>query len=235
MSDIHNSSTPPGDEVRPGLLRPVSAGPVRLISEESVLAARGVSLPASDVPEQPLEELLPAEELRGELNLPEVSELDVVRHFTRLSTLNFSVDTGFYPLGSCTMKYNPKLDENVAALPGFRQLHPLQPTETVQGALAVLYHLEQLLAAITGMAGVSSQPVAGAHGELTGILMARPIMPKPDGSAGRCLSPIAPTAPTRQRPRWPATGPSPWGTTGRPGSLISPISRPSWTKSALRS
>ena len=173
MSDIHNSSTPPGDEVRPGLLRPVSAGPVRLISEESVPGRRGVSLPASDVPEQPLEELLPAEELRGELNLPEVSELDVVRHFTRLSTLNFSVDTGFYPLGSCTMKYNPKLDENVAALPGFRQLHPLQPTETVQGALAVLYHLEQLLAAITGMAGVSSQPVAGAHGELTGILMAR--------------------------------------------------------------
>ena len=97
----------------------------------------------------------------------------MVRHFTRLSKLNFSVDAEFYPLGSCTMKYNPKLDENVASLPGFRQLHPLQPEETVQGALRVLHDLAGLLGEITGLPGVSLQPVAGAHGEFTGILMAR--------------------------------------------------------------
>jgi glycine dehydrogenase subunit 2 len=146
-----------------------------LIFEKSVPGRRAGSLPPLDVPAQPLTDLLPAEELRDpdDLRLPEVSELDVVRHFTRLSKLNFSVDGEFYPLGSCTMKYNPKLDENVAALPGFRHLHPLQPEETVQGALRVLYELAALLGEITGLPGVSPQPVAGAHGELTGILMAR--------------------------------------------------------------
>jgi glycine dehydrogenase subunit 2 len=144
-----------------------------LIFEKSVPGRRAGTLPPCDVPARPLADLLPEGELRQELNLPEVSELDVVRHFTRLSKLNFSVDAEFYPLGSCTMKYNPKLDENVSALPGFRQLHPLQPEETVQGALRVLYDLSAMLGEITGLPGVSLQPVAGAHGEFTGILMAR--------------------------------------------------------------
>src|SRR5919109_349555 len=147
--------------------------PVPLIFEKSVPGRRAGALPPCDVPSKPLAELLPESELRRELRLPEVSELDIVRHFTRLSKRNYSVDGEFYPLGSCTMKYNPKLDENVAALSGFRQLHPLQPEETVQGALRVLYELERLLAEITGLPGVSTQPVAGAHGEFTGILMVR--------------------------------------------------------------
>src|ERR671924_1173567 len=147
--------------------------PEPLIFEQSVPGRRAGTLPPCDVPRRPLAELLPDEELRRELDLPEVSELDVVRHFTRLSKRNFAVDGEFYPLGSCTMKYNPRLDENVAGLPGFRQLHPLQPEETAQGALRVLHELERLLAAITGLPGVSSQPVAGAHGEFTGILMVR--------------------------------------------------------------
>ena len=144
-----------------------------LIFEKSVPGRRATSLPPLDVPAQALDELIPPSEQRKTLRLPEVSELDVVRHFTRLSKRNFSVDGEFYPLGSCTMKYNPRVNENVAALPGFRQLHPLQPAETAQGALRVLYELERLLGEITGLPGVSAQPVAGAHGEFTGILMAR--------------------------------------------------------------
>jgi glycine dehydrogenase subunit 2 len=147
--------------------------PEPLIFKKSVPGRRAGTLPPLDVPAQPIDHLIPGSELRQELNLPEVSELDVVRHYTRLSKRNFSVDGEFYPLGSCTMKYNPRLDENVAAMPGFRHLHPLQPEETVQGALRVLYELERLLAEITGLPGVSAQPVAGAHGEFTGILMAR--------------------------------------------------------------
>jgi glycine dehydrogenase subunit 2 len=149
------------------------ARPEPLIFEKSVPGRRATALPPLDVPEQALDELIPPSEQRTTLRLPEVSELDVVRHFTRLSKRNFSVDGEFYPLGSCTMKYNPRVDENVAALPGFRQLHPLQPEETAQGALRVLFELERLLAEITGLPGVSAQPVAGAHGEFTGILMAR--------------------------------------------------------------
>ena len=144
-----------------------------LIFEKSVPGRRAGTLPTCDVPVKPIEDLLPRGELRASLHLPEVSELDLVRHYTRLSKLNYAVDAEFYPLGSCTMKYNPKVDENVSALPGFRQLHPLQPPETVQGALEVLFGLERLLAEITGLSGVSAQPVAGAHGELTGILMVR--------------------------------------------------------------
>ena len=147
--------------------------PEPLIFEKSVPGRRGGTLPALDVPAKPLADLIPEAEQRTDLDLPEVSELDVVRHFTRISKRNFSVDGEFYPLGSCTMKYNPRLNEQVASLPGFRNLHPLQPEETVQGALRVLYELERLLAEITGLPGVSAQPVAGAHGEFTGILMAR--------------------------------------------------------------
>jgi len=147
---------------------------VRLIFDKSVPGRRGVRLPRHDAPE---EFQLPNRLRRAKAaELPEVSELDVVRHFTRLSQLNFGVDTHFYPLGSCTMKYNPKLLEQVARMPGFAELHPLLPQLRgggllTQGALAVLYECERLLCEITGMSRFTMQPLAGAHGELTGIMM----------------------------------------------------------------
>ncbi len=116
---------------------------------------------------------LPAGLLRDTLPLPELGELDVVRHFTHLSTMNHSIDAGFYPLGSCTMKYNPKVNEDVARLPGFAQLHPYQPDESVQGALQVMAELGDLLAAITGFEAVTLQPAAGAQAELCGMLLIR--------------------------------------------------------------
>ncbi|MEX2247255.1 MAG: aminomethyl-transferring glycine dehydrogenase subunit GcvPB [Dehalococcoidia bacterium] len=129
-----------------------------------------VALPASDVPAQ---DAPPAELLRRELPLPELSQLDVVRHITRLSQLNWSIDTHMYPLGSCTMKLNPKVNDAIAALPGFAEAHPMQPAEDVQGALAVMFGLQELLAEITGMDGASLAPMAGAQGELAGILAVR--------------------------------------------------------------
>jgi len=140
-----------------------------LLFELSSPGRIGCQLPELDVPEAPL----PEELLRQQLPLPELSEREVVQHFTRLSQLNFSVDTGFYPLGSCTMKYNPKLHEEVARLPGFTEIHPWQRESTVQGALQLMYELQQYLAEITGLPGVSLQPIAGAHGELTGMLIVR--------------------------------------------------------------
>lgn len=127
------------------------------------------SVQAPDVPKAKL----PAEFLRDDLPLPEVSELDLVRHYVRLSHLNHAVDTGFYPLGSCTMKYNPKVNEVVARLEGFTAVHPYQPTGTVQGCLYVMYALQEILKAISGFAAVSLQPAAGAHGEFAGMLMVR--------------------------------------------------------------
>ena len=105
--------------------------------------------------------------------LPQVSELDVVRHYTNLSQMNFGVDSGFYPLGSCTMKYNPKINEEIAAMPAFAGLHPLQPESTVQGALMVYDRLAKSLSAITGMEEFTLNPFAGAHGELTGLMIIR--------------------------------------------------------------
>lgn len=147
--------------------------PVPLIFEQSHPGRRAVDLPASDVPAPPAEDLLPRDLLRTDLVLPEVSQIDLIRHFTRLSQLNFAIDTTFYPLGSCTMKYNPKIHEDVARLPGFTQVHPYQDEETVQGALRLMYELQTYLAAIAGMEAVTLQPAAGAHGELTGMLMIR--------------------------------------------------------------
>ncbi len=141
----------------------------------------GCALPPLEVPEAPLP---PAELLRDDLPLPELSQLDVVRYFTRLSQRNYSIDTGFYPLGSCSMKYNPKINEDVARLPGLAQLHPMQQAETAQGALALMYDLQRLLAEITGMDEVSLVPAAGAHGELAGILIARAYQQN-NGGAGR--------------------------------------------------
>ena len=129
----------------------------------------GAILPKPDVPEAELPQGL----LRDDLDLPEVSEIDVVRHFLRLSQLNYAIDKGFYPLGSCTMKYNPKLNEDMARLPGFALIHPLQDPSTVQGALALMYQLQEWLTEISGMKGVSLQPAAGAQGEFAGILMIR--------------------------------------------------------------
>lgn len=134
----------------------------------------GYSLPTLDVPEVDLSELLPADLIRTEAaELPEVSELDIMRHYTALSNRNHGVDSGFYPLGSCTMKYNPKINETVARFPGFANIHPLQDEKTVQGALALMYDLQEHLKEITGMDEVTLQPAAGAHGEWTGLMMIR--------------------------------------------------------------
>jgi glycine dehydrogenase subunit 2 len=138
----------------------------------SIPGHRGVDLPAPGVPDVDLADLLPGVRLRRiPPGLPEVAEAQVVRHYTRLAHLNHCVDTGFYPLGSCTMKYNPKLNDEVAALPGFADLHPYQAEEDIQGILEVMHELERGLLEITGMYRASLQPAAGAQGELTGILM----------------------------------------------------------------
>ena len=140
-----------------------------LIYEMGSPGRTAASLPALDVPESSL----PQDMLRGDLPLPEVSEVEVVRHFTRLSQMNHAVDTGFYPLGSCTMKYNPKVNDRAVNLPGFANLHPYQDEMTVQGALLLMYELQQFLGEISGLPAVSLQPAAGAHGEFTGMLIIR--------------------------------------------------------------
>lgn len=143
----------------------------KLIFELSKPGRTGYSLPenafgnAPEIPENVAR--------KAELPLPEVSEVDVVRHYTNLSQMNFGVDTGFYPLGSCTMKYNPKVNEEIASMPGFLGLHPLQPESTVQGALEVYWNMEKALASITGMSAFTFNPCAGAHGELTGLMIMR--------------------------------------------------------------
>lgn len=144
----------------------------KLIFELSKPGRCGYSLPANPW-EKGTEEIPTALRRSEEANLPEVSELDVVRHYTNLSNMNFGVDTGFYPLGSCTMKYNPKINEEMAAMPGFKTLHPLQPDCTVQGALELYYNLNRSLSAITGMAEFTLNPFAGAQGELTGLMVIR--------------------------------------------------------------
>ncbi len=135
----------------------------------SVAGRQGITFPLPDVPFSPLPEGF----VRDDLPLPELSELDIIRHYTRLSQLNYSIDTGYYPLGSCTMKYNPKVNEDIARYPGFAFTHPLQPIETVQGNLALMYILQEWLKEIGGFAGITLQPAAGAHGELTGVLIIR--------------------------------------------------------------
>ncbi len=133
-----------------------------------------LDLPANDVACGPLDKLLPSRFIRKTpAELPEMSQPDLMRHYTGLSTRNFGVDSGFYPLGSCTMKYNPKVNEDVCRYPGLSQLHPLQDSGSVQGALKLLYEMEQYLAEISGMDAVTMQPVAGAHGELTGLKLIR--------------------------------------------------------------
>ena len=145
-----------------------------LVFEQGMSGRHAFDLPALDVPAVPVAEILSPTLLRDDVaGMPELGEVDVIRHFTRLSTWNYHIDLGLYPLGSCTMKYNPKINELVARLVGFSTAHPYMPAELSQGALEVQKMLETALAEITGMDAVTLQPAAGAHGELTGILMIR--------------------------------------------------------------
>ncbi|GBF11003.1 aminomethyl-transferring glycine dehydrogenase subunit GcvPB [Tepidibacillus infernus] len=145
-----------------------------LIFELSKPGRVAYSLPELDIPEIPIDELLPKEVIReNPPEFPELSELDLMRHYTELSQRNHGVDSGFYPLGSCTMKYNPKVNEDVARYAGFSQIHPYQAEETVQGALELMYNLQEELQEITGMDKVTLQPAAGAHGEWTGLMLIR--------------------------------------------------------------
>jgi len=144
------------------------------VFERSRAGRRAFVAPETDVPDVPIEDLLPADAIRERpAELPEISEPELVRHYTTLSSKNFHLDEGFYPLGSCTMKHNPKLHERVAALPGHARLHPLQDPEYAQGALELMWNLQAALAEIAGLPHVSLQPSAGSHGELAGLLLTR--------------------------------------------------------------
>ena len=151
---------------------------------------KAYSLPKLDVPEENIDDIIPAGQKRDEIKgFPEVSEVGVVRHFTRLSQWNFSVDHGFYPLGSCTMKYNPKINEDIASNPAFTNSHPLQPEQLSRGNLKLMYELAQDLSEISGMDQVSLQPAAGAHGELAGIMMIRAYLQKEGNPRKKVLLP----------------------------------------------
>ncbi len=144
----------------------------KLIFEKHVQDSNSFTLPACEIPELNISESIPDHFLRQEeIALPEICEIEAVRHFTELSNRAYGVDSGFYPLGSCTMKYNPKINEWAARLPGLAGLHPYQPEDTVQGALQIYYEMQEMLAEITGMDGFSLQPAAGAHGEMAGIMI----------------------------------------------------------------
>ena len=166
-----------------------------LLCDQSKPGCRAVQLPDCDVPRRPLEELLPPGQIAdGPPPLPELTEPELVRHFVNLSTLNMSVDTHFYPLGSCTMKYNPKRNERLAGLEGIVDLHPYQPEESLQGMLELLYGCQEMLAEISGLEAVSLQPAAGAQGEMTALFVAaayfrhrddrRSVVLVPDGAHG---------------------------------------------------
>lgn len=155
-----------------------------LIFERSQTGRVGYRLPKLDVPET---DAIPTELRRDDDldGMPEVSEVDVIRHFTRISTWNYSIDLGMYPLGSCTMKYNSRLNEKMARIGGYTNLHPLAPEEESQGALELMYRLQEDLAEITGLPGVSLQPAAGAQGEMTGVMLIRAFLDKRDGEASK--------------------------------------------------
>lgn len=142
-----------------------------LIFELSSEGRTALSWPTLDVPEKSVSAYIPDGDIRSDLPLPEVAEIDIIRHFTHLSSRNYGVDTGFYPLGSCTMKYNPKINEQIAALNGFSAAHPYQDESTVQGILQILFEMQSFLTEISGMDAVTLQPVAGAHGELTAMMI----------------------------------------------------------------
>ena len=154
-----------------------------VIFERSQSGRIGYRLPPLDVDELPLDQIVPPEFQREDdlEGVPEVSEVDVIRHFIRMSTWNYSIDLGMYPLGSCTMKYNSRLNEKVARIAGFANLHPLSSEADAQGALQVIFELQQHLAEITGLPGISLQPAAGAHGEMTGVMIIRAYIDRRDG------------------------------------------------------
>ena len=141
----------------------------QLIFEKSSSGRIGCNLPVANTPSVDIEAVVG--KTRKSLHLPEVSELDLLRHFTNLSHINYGIETGFYPLGSCTMKYNPKVNEKTASLPGFANLHPMQPVETIPGALEILNGVQEMLVEITGFPHITLQPLAGAHGEMTCLML----------------------------------------------------------------
>lgn len=144
----------------------------KLIFELSKPGRKAYKLPPLDIEDSDIKDYIPEEFInQNDLDLPEVSEVEVIRHYTNLSNKNYGLDTGFYPLGSCTMKYNPKINENMARIDGFSNLHPLQREDCVQGSLQLMYELQEALAEIAGMDKMTLQPAAGAHGELTGIMI----------------------------------------------------------------
>lgn len=197
-----------------------------LIFELSSPGRSAYSLPEPDVDVDAARGQVPGRYLRQEPPaLPEVSELDVVRHYSRLSQLNYGLDTHFYPLGSCTMKYNPKLNEDMARLPGFARLHPLAPEPLTQGALGLMHELAAMLAEIAGMDTVSLQPAAGAQGELAGVLMIRAWHEANGEHRTKVLVPTRRTA--RTRPRRPSPG-TRWSRSSRTPTAKSTC----WTSSA---
>src|SRR5689334_11987509 len=178
---------PPTDATTP---TPMQREGAITIFEKSQPGRRAAVLPEAGVEERPLDELLPAHLLRPDPpRLPEISEPEIVRHYNRMSRRNFDLDSGFYPLGSCTMKHNPKLNERVAALPGHARLHPLTPPERAQGALELMWLLQRSLAEICGLPHVSLQPSAGAHGELAGLLLTRAYHLDRGETRGKVLTP----------------------------------------------
>ncbi|MGZ5340608.1 MAG: aminomethyl-transferring glycine dehydrogenase subunit GcvPB, partial [Solirubrobacterales bacterium] len=153
---------------------PMQQDRAKTIFEKSVEGRRAAQLPEAGVPETPLADIIPAKLLREvPAELPEIAEPEIVRHYNRISRRNFDLDTGFYPLGSCTMKHNPRLNERVAALPGHARLHPAQDPKRAQGALELMWLLSEALSEICGLPHVSLQPSAGSHGELAGLLLTR--------------------------------------------------------------
>ncbi len=160
-----------------------------LIFEKSVKGREGSELPKIDVPSKPASELVSKKFLREKLELPECDEITIVRHYTNLSRKNFGVDNGFYPLGSCTMKYNPKVNEETAKLSGFSQAHPFQSEELCQGNLQLIFELEKMLCEICGMKAFTLQPAAGAHGELTGIMVVKAYFEKKGEKRTKVLVP----------------------------------------------
>lgn len=164
---------------------------MELIFEKSRPGRSAASIAEPDVPPVQPESVISPELLREEIDLPEVAEVDLVRHFTALSRRNFGVDVGFYPLGSCTMKYNPKLNEEVAGMAGYTSLHPCVPDKFAQGSMQLMYELRQYLSEIFGMADFTLQPAAGAHGELTGVMMIKKHFEKLGQKRARILIPDA--------------------------------------------
>jgi glycine dehydrogenase subunit 2 len=162
---------------------------MELIFEKSKPGRIATGIPKSDVPELAIADIINKSLLRDDLDLPEVAEVDLIRHYTQLSKRNFGVDVGFYPLGSCTMKYNPKINEEVSRLPGFTSLHPYSPVKFSQGSLQIMYELKQYLSEIFGMADFALQPAAGAHGELTGVMVIKKYFEKKGQMRSKILIP----------------------------------------------